>query len=384
MKVLIATKNQGKIEGAKKALEHYFKDVDITGIPVQSNVPDQPVNKEIYEGAKNRVKNLKKYAKENNIDADLFLGIESGINDLLGRWMITNIAVIEDDRDFESYGTSPSFPVPDNLVQKVLDTNLSEAMDTVLGEDKERHNHSGGIQLLTHNEISRIDLTEYAFIMALTKYINGEKWREVMKIGIDIDDTTFLTVKSMLKYADIFEEEISGEPTNRDSFGLIKNRYYLKALYGWDEKTKFAFFDKYYKNVLEECTMLSNADKTIQKLKEEGNTIHFITARLMNIKDCDTETITKKSLDNFNIPYDSLNLHISDKLTFCKEHEIDVLIEDSYETCRELADNGIKSILMTTKMNSDIEDKEIVRVNNWDEIYEKIEKYKKIENLENV
>ena len=42
-----------------------------------------------------------------------------------------------------------------------------------------------------------------------------------MKIGIDIDDTTFCTVKSMLKYADIFEEEISGVPINRDSFGLI-------------------------------------------------------------------------------------------------------------------------------------------------------------------
>ena len=35
--------------------------------------------------------------------------------------MITNIAVIEDNKDFESYGTSPSFPVPDNLVQKVLE-----------------------------------------------------------------------------------------------------------------------------------------------------------------------------------------------------------------------------------------------------------------------
>ena len=135
------------------------------------------MNKEIYEGAKNRVKNLKKFAKENNIEADLFLGIESGINDLLGRWLITNIAVIEDSKEFESYGASPSFPVPDRLVNKVLETNLSEAMDTVLGEDKERHNQSGGIQLLTHNEISRIDLTEYAFIMALTKYINGEKWR---------------------------------------------------------------------------------------------------------------------------------------------------------------------------------------------------------------
>ena len=96
-----------------------------------------------------------------------------------------------------------------------------------------------------------------------------------MKIGIDIDDTTFLTVKSMLKYADMFEEEISGVPTNRDSFGQITNRYYLKALYGWDEETKAVFFKKYYKNVLEECTMLPNADKVIRKLKDEGDTIHL-------------------------------------------------------------------------------------------------------------
>ena len=200
-----------------------------------------------------------------------------------------------------------------------------------------------------------------------------------MKIGIDLDDTTFITVKSMLKYADKFEEEISGVPTNRDSFGLIKNRYYLKVLYGWDEKTKFDFFDKYYKNVLEECTIMPNADKTIKKLKEEGDTIHFITARLMNIKDCDTEAITKESLKKFNIPYDSLNLHISDKLSFCEKNEIDLLIEDSYETCRELTENGIKSILMTTKMNADIDAQGIVRVNNWNEIYKEVEKYKKIE-----
>ena len=140
-----------------------------------------------------------------------------------------------------------------------------------------------------------------------------------MKIGIDIDDTTFLTVKSMLKYADKYEEEILGKPINRDSFGLIKDRYYLKVLYGWDEKTKYAFFNKYYKNVLEECTMLPNADKTIQKFKEEGEEIYFITARLMNISGCDTEGITKSSLEKFNIPYDKLFLHISDKLKFFKE-----------------------------------------------------------------
>lgn len=50
-------------------------------------------------------------------------------------------------------------------------------MNKVFGEDNERHNKGGGIQMLTHGKISRIDLTEMAFIMALTKYINESKWR---------------------------------------------------------------------------------------------------------------------------------------------------------------------------------------------------------------
>lgn len=198
-----------------------------------------------------------------------------------------------------------------------------------------------------------------------------------MRIGIDIDDTTFLTVKSMVKYADIYEEEISGLPINKDNFGLITNRYYLNKLYGWDDETKFSFFRKYYKNVLEECTMLPDANKVIKKLKEEGNIIHFITARLMNIEGCDTESITKNSLEKFDIPYDYLDLHISNKLEFFKNNNIDLCIEDSYETCKQLTDNGIKAILMTTKMNEQIDAGDIIRVHNWNEIYNEIEKLKK-------
>ena len=41
------------------------------------------------------------------------------------------------------------------------------------------------------------------------------------------------------------------------------NKYYLKALYGLNNETKFAFFNKYYKNVLKEFTMLQNVDKII-------------------------------------------------------------------------------------------------------------------------
>lgn len=56
MNILIGTKNKGKIEGATKALKHYYDDINIIGIPVDSNVPEQPVNNEIYQVQKIELK----------------------------------------------------------------------------------------------------------------------------------------------------------------------------------------------------------------------------------------------------------------------------------------------------------------------------------------
>ena len=177
MKVLIATKNAGKIEGAKRALERYFENVEIEGIAVSSDVPEQPVNDEIYQGAKNRGANLKKYAKENSIEAELYLSAESGIHNKFGMWINTNLVLIEDKNGLESVGLSPSFPVPERLVEDITKTDFSQVMNNLFTKDDERHNKGGGIQLLSHNQMTRIDMTEMAFIMALTKYINGEIWK---------------------------------------------------------------------------------------------------------------------------------------------------------------------------------------------------------------
>ena len=134
MKVLIGTKNPGKIQGAKEALENYFENFDIEGISVSSNVGEEPVNNEIYEGARNRVDNLIKYAEDNNIDAEYFLGVESGITNLLGKWIIVNIAVIKDKNGYESWGTSPAFPVPDRYVEEIISTDLGKVMDKIFQE----------------------------------------------------------------------------------------------------------------------------------------------------------------------------------------------------------------------------------------------------------
>lgn len=49
-------------------------------------------------------------------------------------------------------------------------------MDKIFSEN-ELSKGKGGISYLTKDEISRIDLTRNAFIMALTKFINGDIWK---------------------------------------------------------------------------------------------------------------------------------------------------------------------------------------------------------------
>ena len=176
MKILMGTKNPGKIEGAKQAFEKYFDNVEIEGIAVSSGVGDQPINEEILQGAKNRVKNLKEYAVNNNTEADFYISSEAGITNLLGEWIDINAAVIEDANGYQSIGISQGFPIPDKYVDEIKKTELGKVMDKIFSE-KELGKGKGGINFLTKNEVSRIDLTRNAFIMALTKHINEDIWR---------------------------------------------------------------------------------------------------------------------------------------------------------------------------------------------------------------
>lgn len=176
MKILMGTKNPGKIEGAKKAFFKYFDNVEIEGVKTDSEVGDQPFDKEILQGAKNRVKNLKIYAQENNIKADFYIASEAGITNLLGDWIDINAAVIESSDGLQSIGISQGFEIPEKYIEEIRESELGKVMDKIfsgvdLGKGK------GGISYLTKDEVSRIDLTESAFIMALIKHINGELWK---------------------------------------------------------------------------------------------------------------------------------------------------------------------------------------------------------------
>ena len=181
MKVLIGTKNPGKIEGAKRAFENYFDDVEIVGVKVESNVSEQPVGKETFMGARNRVDNLIKYAKENDIYADYFVAIESGINEDLGFWAITNIAVVKNALGEMGVGSSESFPVPNKYVKTIINETLAPVMDEIF-QKSDLRSSTGGIGLLTHDVLTRMDLNTHAFVMALTPFVNNNLWKDELEL----------------------------------------------------------------------------------------------------------------------------------------------------------------------------------------------------------
>jgi inosine/xanthosine triphosphatase len=75
--IIVASKNPVKVNSALKGFQEMFPSTEFvaTGISVPSGVSDQPIgNKETFQGALNRAKS----AKNNNPNADFWIGIEGG------------------------------------------------------------------------------------------------------------------------------------------------------------------------------------------------------------------------------------------------------------------------------------------------------------------
>ena len=101
---------------------------------------------------------------------------EAGITNSLGDWIDINAVVIEDAEGTQSVGTSQGFPIPERYIKEIQETELGKVMDRIFDKE-ELGKGKGGINLLTKGEVSRIDLTKNAFLMALTSHINGEIWK---------------------------------------------------------------------------------------------------------------------------------------------------------------------------------------------------------------
>ena len=63
-----------------------------------------------------------------------------------------------------------------------------------------------------------------------------------------------------------------------------------------------------------------------------------------------------------------INSH--NKLEIANEEKIDIFIDDSFKNCQMVADLGIKTFIMDTRTNRNLEDERLKRVYSWPHFYE--------------
>ena len=164
-----------------------------------------------------------------------------------------------------------------------------------------------------------------------------------MKIGIDIDDTitdsydiitsTFCHVYNVNKY-DIINNKLSYEA--------------LKKIFPF----YFDFTKKAFMEIIPHARLKNHVCEVINELHNLGYTIEFVTAR-NNTEYDNPYQISLNYLKKHNIYFDHLYVGVQDKGIFCKENNIDILIDDSKENLELANKYGIKTILFNNIFNED-------------------------------
>ena len=169
MIVAVGSLNPVKVIGVKKAYEKVFRNVSVKPVKVDSGVSPQPLSlEETVKGAFNRAF---KSLQEINV-AEHGVGIEAGWVKVEELWLDIQVAAIVDRKGVKSLGFSPAFPLPKNVVRRVLKDNveMEEVFEEISGIP-EIGEKEGAIGFLTKSRVTRVNLTIQAVLMALIPFM---------------------------------------------------------------------------------------------------------------------------------------------------------------------------------------------------------------------
>lgn len=184
-----------------------------------------------------------------------------------------------------------------------------------------------------------------------------------MKIGIDIDGVILDYERVLKTYGDLYDF------IELKKNGIInRNEHYLRDRYDWTDEERMNFVNKYFLKLSKQTPLIPGAKDVIEMLQKEGNELIIISARGGMI-----EEMKDVALEKFNqegISFNKYHWKQHDKLELAKQEKVDVMIDDSYEVCKKLSSNGIKTIYFRDKEMKVLEQNENLKeVSNWGEIY---------------
>lgn len=172
-KIVVASKNPVKINTTLAGFLQMFPDVqfEIEGISAESNVADQPMTEEeTLQGAINRAQNARSSAP----DADYWVGIEGGLEEVSGSLEAFAWIVIIDNTGKVGKGRTGSFFLPEKVAELVRQgMELGTADDIVFKRENSKQS-TGAVGILTGDVLTRTTYYEPAVILALIPFKNPE------------------------------------------------------------------------------------------------------------------------------------------------------------------------------------------------------------------
>ena len=200
-----------------------------------------------------------------------------------------------------------------------------------------------------------------------------------MRIGIDIDGVLNSQYNFCIDYGTKFCNELG--KFKLENINVIDTT----DMFLWGNDIAHKFWNKYRKELVVNLPAKKYCSEVISKLKKEGNLIYIITARKNNdewfpdfLKE-DIEEITKKWLKENKIYYDEIVFDVKNKGKYCKNNNIDIMIEDDPINLRKLVGN-VNVIIFDYPYNRNIEFANLTRAYSWYDIYFKIKRIEENKN----
>jgi inosine/xanthosine triphosphatase len=170
--VIVASKNPVKLKAVEVGFQKMFPNeaFEFIGVSVPSGVPDQPMSDtETFQGAKNRVNN----AQNTKTNADYYVGIEGGIEQIESQMMAFAWVVISSNNKIGKSKTSTFFLPPQISELIASGKELGEADDIVFGLENSKQ-QNGAVGILTGNVMTRESYYTEAVVLALIPFLNTD------------------------------------------------------------------------------------------------------------------------------------------------------------------------------------------------------------------
>lgn len=191
-----------------------------------------------------------------------------------------------------------------------------------------------------------------------------------MKIGIDLDDTVW---KYHEKFFEFYNHN-NGTEHKLEDFNEYSINNFLNLS---EEEVKF-LLDTFDESIFFEEVLFLEGFLESFKILSEKHEIYFITARPSKTLDTVIKRMRKFLSENPKIHFviNSETNTRKEKVEYCRELGIDVMIDDAFHHLELCSKDGINGLLIDYPWNQKEELPEnITRVKNWEEILLEIEKY---------